>query len=888
MRFSRRGISKCKECPLNGEVKVFGKGPDENCSIAIIGDYPLFKDVARGEPFVNEYSGYLYYAMGQADIRKSRVWKTNALACKVPPGMWRDDIDQAVKCCRKGFLAELEFLKKEKGVKVFVPVGDMVLKMLRVGVSLLKMRGSVVLRDLWRSNKNWKIRDEEDSNQPDKKKFKKIVKDMVIVPTFNPKFIFRGNRHQEPTWVNDLIKVLTISKKGYKKIPERFNLFPTVKEIEEFRDMVVKDKMLVSCDIETTGLSASKGEVYCIGMATNESDCIVIARLRKGGFKQFVNGKSARVKKALKDILTKCPTAWQNALFDVSFLTEKGYPVLNVVEDTLLAHHVRNAELPHDLGYITSVYGKTPYWKNLFKARDCKITDMEEEDARKYNARDCVVIPQILKPLLKELKEDETYDIYRNISIPLIKPVIAMIKNGIKIDQKKLSKWRKELITEVDFLNIGMSEFTELPEIFKITSVEHLRFLFFNVPPKSSEKVKKEYATYFVEGYKKRKDTKKFAELEEKNKLLKELKPLRVVGSSFAKTDGGDISTKEAALQEYFIKVKDRIDTIKNLKRPTMNHHVEQHELTRTKDALLILRKFRKVNKLLTTYTKFDLDINSRVHPKYKIHGTTTGRLSSYDPNGQNIPKPAKHIFVVNEGNVFFNADFSGLELAIIAYASNDDVIIDMIKAGLNPHDENTKRTFKITKDDVGWKSKRSCMKTYIFGRNYGGSLRNMYKRIITADPTITVTFEEFKEMDTKYFDDHPAYRKWYERTKKILTQERCLVNGFGRKRYFLGDESNILREGLNFPIQSTAGDLMSLALIDVQKELEKKNYGAKLIGSVHDSMMLEIPKTKLKKVAAMVKKVMTKPRKIFGVVREFKVDFEVGPSWGELKEYKI
>jgi len=887
MRFSRRGISKCKECPLNGEVKIFGKGPDEPCSYALIGDYPLFKDVAGNEPFVNEYSGYLYYALGQANIRKSRVWKTNALVCKVPPGMWRDDIDQAVKCCRKGFLAELEFLKKEKGVKIFIPLGDSAMKMLRINVALLQMRGSVVLRDLWRSKTNWKIRDEEEQ-QPDKSKFKKIIKDLVIVPTFNPKFIFKGNRHQEPTWVSDFIKCKEIVIKGYKKIKENFNLFPTVKEILEFRDKVVKDKQLVSCDIETTGLSASKGEVYCIGMATSESDCIVVARLLKGGYQQFVNGESKLVKKALKDILAKCPTAWQNALFDVPFLLEKGYPVKNVTEDTFLAHHVRNAELPHTLGYITSVYGKTPYWKNIFKARECKITDMEEEDARKYNARDCVVIPQILKPLLKELKEDDTYHIYRNISIPLIKPVVAMIMNGIKIDQKKLSKWQKELIVEVAFLSRGMSEFTELPEVFKITSIEHLRFLFFGVPPKSSEKVKKEYAEYFVEGCKKRKDTKKFAELTRKHTLITELKPLRVVGSSFAKTDGGDISTDEAAFTEYFIRVKDRMDTIDNLKRPQYKHTCEHHELVRVKDALIIIMKFRKTNKLLTTYTKFDLDANSRVHPKYKIHGTSTGRLSSNDPNGQNIPSVAKHIFVVNEGNIFFNADFSGLELAIIAYASNDNVIIDMIKNDLNPHDENTKRIFKITKDAPDWQSKRSCMKTYIFGRNYGGGLRGMYKRLLTKDPTITVTYEEFKIMDTKYFNEHPAYRKWYEQTKQTLTKEKSLVNGFGRKRYFLGDENNILREGLNFPIQSTAGDLMSLALIDVQKELEKKGYVAKLIGSVHDSMMLEIPKTELKQVATIVKKVMTKPRKIFGVERSFKVDFEIGPSWGELEEYKI
>ena len=245
-------------------------------------------------------------------------------------------------------------------------------------------------------------------------------------------------------------------------------------------------------------------------------------------------------------------------------------------------------------------------------------------------------------------------------------------------------------------------------------------------------------------------------------------------------------------------------------------------------------------------------------------------------------------MFTVEPGNVFINADFSGLELAVIAYASNDEVLIKMLENNLNIHDENTKRMFNFDKSHPKWEDYRSVMKTYIFGRNYGGTLKGMYKRMLTKNPDITMPYKTFVEMDKNYFDAHPAYKAWYHNTIKTLQETRCLSNGFGRKRYFLGTDSAIVREGLNFPIQSTAGDLMSLSLIGVYKELKQKKLKAMLIGSVHDSMMIEAPKAEVKEVISVMKKHMTKKHKIFNREVSFKVDFETGPSWGELKEYKV
>jgi DNA polymerase I-like protein with 3'-5' exonuclease and polymerase domains len=891
--FNRLKHCNCDECPLSGNDVIKGSVESDVCKVAVIVSNPSFGDVKNRKVLSDNYGKYLNMAIGRANIRPHQVWRTSVIACRPPKeDMSTLDSEEALRCCRKGFLAELEYLKSI-GVKVFVPLGNIPLQMMKIPFKITKIRGSVVQVSLYKviGKKNRKIRL---SSEDQPKNTSVIFKDFVVVPTYAPRFMIKGKQKEETTWVNDFKKVKEFTRKNFKAIEESFNLFPTVEEIEAFRDEVVKNKTLLACDIETTGLDPYYAGVYCIGFSTSDKQCIVIARLREGGGLQWVNGDVGRVKKAILDMLAKCPTAWQNALFDVPFLWQKGYKVLNVKHDTFLAHHCIHAELPHTLGYITSVYGKTSYWKDAFLNREGRITDMDEREVREYNARDCVVIHQVLPEMLDELKKDDTLKIYENIAIPLIKPVSEMIITGIKIDPKRLSKWKKELTNEVRELRETFTNLSRVPDYFNLGSTQHLCFILFGILPNGFKKTETEYLKYFKPESKLKRNTKKFAELEGKYKFFTETKSLRsYTQGRLAKTKGGNVSTAEDTINAYYIKIRKRVDKLKSLKRPNKEHYLELSELELTCLCVKTLMDFRKRNKMLTTYTTYKLNAKDRVCFKYKIHGTSTGRLSSgnkdEDPNdpgnGQNIPPEAKKIFVVDEGNVFVNADYSGLELAIIAYASNDTIILDMLAAGLNVHDENTKYFFGLKESDPKWKSYRSCMKQYIFGRNYGGSLPGMYKRVLTKDPSITVTFVT---LDTAYFKKHTAYKKWYNTTKKLVETKRVLSNGFGRKRYFLGTNSQILREGLNFPIQSTAGDLMSLALIDVHRELRKQKYKTKLIGTVHDSMMLEVPKKELDTVLQLTKKHMTMPREVFGKERSFKVDFEVGPSWGELKKVEV
>lgn len=229
---------------------------------------------------------------------------------------------------------------------------------------------------------------------------------------------------------------------------------------------------------------------------------------------------------------------------------------------------------------------------------------------------------------------------------------------------------------------------------------------------------------------------------------------------------------------------------------------------------------------------------------------------------------------------------YSNIELRVLGIISEDTVLKEIFKEGKNVHSENCKKMFQIDESHPMWDSARKACKTYIFGRNYGGGLRGIFERVVKAVPELNLTYRRFCDIDRTYRTEHPAYTKWVQRVTARVKATRMLRSSLGRVRYFLGTPSEIVREGLNFPIQSVAGDIMNLTLIKVYEYLKGKNY-VRLVGSVHDSLLIEVKKGKEKEVIRDVKKIMERDIELEGEVWNFPVDVEVGDSWGSLKEYK-
>jgi DNA polymerase I len=291
----------------------------------------------------------------------------------------------------------------------------------------------------------------------------------------------------------------------------------------------------------------------------------------------------------------------------------------------------------------------------------------------------------------------------------------------------------------------------------------------------------------------------------------------------------------------------------------------------------------------LTAFTKLNVDEKSRVHPQYKIHGTATGRLSASDPNPQQFPPPIQECVVADEGKVIIKADYSNIEYRVMAIMTGETWLEEEFNKGVNFHDINTKLLFGIEKGAPDWDDKRRLAKTFIFGLSYGGGINGIYKQIITGSPNCGLTMGKFTQIVKEYFQKLPKYAQWREDIQKQARETRVVSTAFGRKRILLGTEDEISRQALNTPIQGSAGEIAEKAIIELYGELLKKpEWGAELICTVHDSILVECTESYQDEVALVMKRVMEQEVDINGRKCRFPVDIEVGKSWGETKKIEV
>ena len=180
------------------------------------------------------------------------------------------------------------------------------------------------------------------------------------------------------------------------------------------------------------------------------------------------------------------------------------------------------------------------------------------------------------------------------------------------------------------------------------------------------------------------------------------------------------------------------------------------------------------------------------------------------------------------------------------------------------------------------WKSARKAAKTYIFLRNYGGGLYSAHRKITREVPELGLTFNKLKEVDARYRIKHPRYVSWYRKVVKEVTETKQLRNAFGRIRIFLGAEDEIIREGVNFGIQSTAADIINMATIALFKDPLFKKTKAFLTGQIHDALLFEVKNTQVSILKKLIKTHMEKEYVVNNYKAIFPVDISIGDSWYE------
>ena len=848
--FSRKDISDCKQCPFRRHNRVYGGAFLPSLSkVALVAEAPGSDEDRKKMPFVGKAGLFLQQSAANAGMTWAMTYLTNVISCRPPSNnIHLPESAQAIRHCKAGFQKELLFAV-EKGIRVFVALGQTALNAFDVtDASITKARGSVYE--------------------------KMIGKTLVhVIPTYHPSYLIRGNMREESTFVTDLQKAQQVARDGWHLPTEDFIIEPTIDDVVLFVRQAEQEQATIACDIETAGGLGIDSYTKMIGFALNDSKALCVPVTKQGGNPYWSDSQWPIVVKYLQRLF-KRPTIWQNCLFDVPRLRKDGFDIANILHDIMLLHHALYPELPHRLDYVVSTYGKTPYWKDArqmsFKAAEA----MNDEEFRTYNLRDCIVLHQVLPSLLAEAeKENVLWAYQQNMSLV---PVIEHIQsNGLLLDKDHLAVYKRELEEDIKKERTYITTLN-VDKGLNLGSTQDKAYLFYGKKPPKYASSKEVLRTA------KRTDTKKYAAAKKVVDSIDNTQPLTLPTTYRAgSTKSGGYSTDSLAIDGMFRSIRNRLAVLETLQRPTARHKEEEAALERSYNVLSSYANYQQLETQLGLYTDFPLD-EGRVKGTYVIHGTSTGRLSSRRPNMQNIKKRAKDMFVATPGFVFIEGDYSNLELRVLAELSDDDVLRGVFTNNLNVHDENTKALFGLSEDDEMWDLARRAAKTYIFGRNYGGSLEGIYKKVSRQVPELKLTLKAFKEADQRYRQKHPAYDEWKARLLEAVKATRTLVNAFGRRRVFLGEYREVVREALNFPIQSTAADILNIALC---KTLDNLPTWARIVLTVHDSIVLEVEEQRQNDGITFLRDRMEAAYTINNNDVRFPVEVHTGVRLGSLKK---
>jgi|GEM_PF-941773 len=599
--------------------------------------------------------------------------------------------------------------------------------------------------------------------------------------------------------------------------------YTVLKNAEERKDLIarLKKQKCFAFDNETTGLDFPTLDIKGMSIAYKAHEAYYIPLPKD-------KEKAKNVLEEFAEVFANkaIEKVVHNYKFDALVLKKYGIAIGGKVFDTMLAHYLCNPDSKrHGLKLVTveMLNYQQIEFDELFKGKD-KFKSIHEVPLSKlgeYAAEDADYTLQ-LKPLLeKELNEKGLTDLFNNVEVPLAIVLGDMEAEGIRVNPQALRELNLEAIAEMK--DLADKIYTLAGEVFNINSPRQL------------------------------------------SKVLFVKLALDPVGE---KNENGDYSTAATAID----KLKDA------------------HPIV----PLII--KYNKISTLSSTFLeKLPMQVNpftERVHTHFNQAVTSTGRLSSSDPNLQNIPKQAhgygkqiRRAFVArDENHVILAADFSQIELRIVAHFSEDATLLKAYQNGDDIHTITAARVYGIKASEVD-EYKRKVAKAVSFGLIYGMSAFTLAQRL-TREKGALVTEAEAKEIMESYFATYPGVKKY-----KDTAIFKAVTNGYaetlmGRKRFLPDINSHdpakrhaAERNAVNTPIQGSSADIIKVAMINIHKELAEKKLKTKMVLQVHDELLFDVPKHELDVVLALVKDRM---EHAVTLKVPLTVDIEHGKNWLE------
>ncbi|WP_264552327.1 DNA polymerase I [Flavobacterium sp. N2038] len=571
----------------------------------------------------------------------------------------------------------------------------------------------------------------------------------------------------------------------------------------------------VCFDTETTGIDALHAELVGMSFAFEKGKAFYVP------FPESREEAQALVDKFIPFFENEnIEKIGQNLKYDLKILSNYGVTVKGKLFDTMIAHYLINPDMRHNMDILAETYLKyspKPIEDLIGKKgkNQLSMRDVPLEDIKEYAAEDADITLQLKEIFTTELDKTETKKLFDEIEIPLVSVLAAMETEGIRLDVDFLSAMSKEMDVEIKSLEQQIYE--TAGEKFNLASPKQLGDILFD--------------------------------------------KMKIGGAKQKKTKTGQYATGEEVL------------TYLANDNPIVKQILDWRQMVKLQSTYILALPEQVDKKTL------------RVHTDYMQTVAATGRLSSNNPNLQNIPirtergRQIRKAFVArDENHTLISADYSQIELRIIAALSGEENMIKAFQDGEDIHRSTAAKVFDVALEDVT-REQRSNAKTVNFGIIYGVSAFGLSNQT-------SLSRSESAALIEAYYKTYPRLRSYINEQIEFAREKGYVQTILGRRRYLKDiNSANAVvrsaaeRNAVNAPIQGSAADVIKIAMINIHKKLQEENWKSKMLLQVHDELVFDVHNDELEKIQPMIKHEM---ENAFKMAVPLEVELGLGKDWLE------
>jgi len=834
-------MSTCTNCDLYkncGKPLQMGNGT-KAARIMIVSENPYDSENKRQQYMGGKGGKLLRMALGEVGIDTDEVYFTAAVKCTTPED--RLPTPGEGKACRDYLLAEIDVIKPE----IIVPTGNVSLKSLLNLTGITKHRGKVVEKE-----------------------------GIKYLPTYHPNMVLKQPKYMDD-FSRDMWSLGELFRgkealPGDSRVPEYLyceTFKSAIDEINRLNNLPKGSKVVL--DIETVKLNPFKPEAKVVAIGFSDIPyygCAIPLYHRETPLK---GNEIGAIVKHIRDLLNNEDLEFvaHNGKFDCKYLAvQLDLIVKNFIWDPQLIHYlcITEEKGTHGLKELAWHYTDMGGYDNKLDELHKKLPEADRgnfdlipwEELKVYLCGDVDCTFRVLEKFLPELENNEDLKwLYFNLIMPASHALQSIETNGLYVDKEWLAFLKEKYPQEIARIEDKLHQFPEVLVVEREANDKWLERCAIGQIKKASrtEEQQKKFEIY-----------KKFQGFKFNFGSVQQLQDLlfnRLGLKTNVLTDKGQ-EARSLGEQITYKHFSTNDDSLKGIKHPIS-------------DLLLEFRKVKHLDNNFVSGMHNHLCPDGCIRPSFLIHGTVTGRLSSSDPNGQQIPRVSndplkfqywheiKKLFVSRFGKdgVILQADYSQLELRILAVMSGDPVLIDEYRQGKDLHRVNASESFGIPIEEVT-KDQRTYAKKVSFGVVYQESARGLADDLLAEG--IQTTESECQKFIDKWYKKYAGVNKWVKEVKRSVKRDKYIVNALGRIRHLQGVDSietsianEALRQGVNSPVQSTGSECTLMSIILINKWLKETGKKSLVCLTVHDSIVLDVHKEELVEVYTKVKHIM-------------------------------